>query len=86
MSVTDRAHWNHRVIEYVDTDGSPWFQIHEVYYDAEGKPQAYTENPVPVHGVNVEEISKTLERMQACLSKPVLKETDFDSEKQAEGW
>ena len=73
------AHWNHRVIEFVEPDGQPWFQIHEVYYGTDGLPQAYTDDPIPVHGDSIEEMRETLERMRRCLDKPVLREKDFTS-------
>lgn len=70
--------WNHRVIEFVDPDdGRPWFQIHEVYYDDQGRPEAYTENPVPVYGDTIDEMRTTLERMRLALDQPVLRERDF---------
>lgn len=68
--------WNHRLIEYVDTDGEPWFAIHEVHYEDQ-RPRAYTENPIAPTGSTIEQVRETLQRMLRCLDKPTLKETDF---------
>jgi hypothetical protein len=69
-------HWNHRVIEFVDFDGTPYRQIHEVHYE-DGIPYGYTENPAVVMGETNEVLRLTLERMLKCLDKPVLVESDF---------
>lgn len=49
-----------------------YLQIHEVYYNNDGKPTSYTENAVGVGGDNVEGITWVLEMMSKCLEKPVL--------------
>ncbi len=75
--------WNHRVIEYRDPDGSIWRMIHEVHYDDDGRPVAYTERGAEVVGEDADEMRRTLERMLACLDKPVLVEADFQTEQRA---
>ena len=37
------SHWNHRLVKDVE---SGRLAIHEVYYDNDGTPTGYTENPV----------------------------------------
>ena len=69
--------WNHRVIQFVDTDGEPWYAIHEVHYD-DGKPVMYTEDPVPVASENIEGMRWQLEMMTKALDRPILKEADFE--------
>lgn len=71
------SHWNHRVIEFVEPDGTPWRAIHEVHYDDQGRPYAYTESPADVSGANNEELAATLERMRRALERPHLVEDDF---------
>lgn len=72
--------WNHRVIEFADTDGTPWQQIHEVHYDEDGKPVAYTEEATPVMGANKEELLWVLDQMRRAVEAPVLIERDFQDE------
>lgn len=71
--------WNYRVIEYVEPEDDPWWAIHEVYYDDDGKPIRYTEEPA--WAMSLEDmggsLSWVLDRMRDALSRPVLKESDF---------
>lgn len=69
--------WNHRVIEAVGEDGEKYYGIHEVYYDNDGNPRAYTENPVGVSWGQDDNPMQVLEWMTNCLSKPYLKKSDF---------
>jgi hypothetical protein len=71
------SHWNHRVIEFVEPDGTPWRAIHEVQYDDQGRPCAYTENPADVSGESDEDLLVALERMRRAIEKPHLVEADF---------
>jgi hypothetical protein len=68
--------WNYRVMRRVDPDGTDWFAIHEVYYDAAGNPDGYTENPVDVSGDSLEGLSWVLDRMREALNKPILDEEE----------
>ncbi|PRP71973.1 hypothetical protein BUE93_03505 [Chromobacterium amazonense] len=79
------ATWDYRVIEFeapAEGDAEPhhWRAIHEVFYDNDGQPAAFGENPAIVLW-NVEEgdssPANTLARMQAALAKPLLKPSDF---------
>lgn len=36
------GHWNYRIVKYADGSG---YGLHEVYYDDNGEPKGYTENP-----------------------------------------
>ena len=74
------SHWNHRVIEFTQADGSKWLAIHEVHYDDDGLPFAYAESPADVSGESAEELSQTLEWMRAAIGLPHLAESDFRSE------
>ena len=68
--------WNHRVLakEFIFENGEKeiYFDIHEVYYDADGKPDGYTKNPILVGGENIKDIKWTLNKMKECLKKPIL--------------
>jgi hypothetical protein len=63
--------WNHRVLAH-EHKGEIYFDIHEVYYDDNGTPNGYTENPVSVGGESLKGIGWTLNRMKECLKKPIL--------------
>jgi len=71
--------WNHRVLAH--KDGDNWcFQIHEVYYDDEGKPNGYTLNSVSVSAETPEGIHWVLEKMKECTTKPILSVENFPEE------
>lgn len=63
--------WNHRILAH-KYDDEILFQIHEVYYDDEGKPRGYTENGIPVMSESIKGITWTLNKMLACRKKPIL--------------
>jgi hypothetical protein len=70
--------WNYRVMKFVDEDGEPYHQVHEVYYDAEGYLNGYTENPVSVFSnEGIEGLSWVLGKMADALKMSVLEESDF---------
>jgi hypothetical protein len=75
-------HWNFRVIHEVTSIPDPdapeerW-GIHEVHYK-DGKPYAYTENPVTVCSYeDIEGLSWYYETMAEAFDKPVLTPADF---------
>lgn len=63
--------WNYRVMA-CDYNDEVYFQIHEVYYDENGNPDSYIENPVTVGGDNLSDIHWTLNRMKEATKKPIL--------------
>jgi len=71
--------WNYRVIEFVEKNGNPYRQIHEVYYDSDDKPDAYNENPASVVWDTDEKVAgkSILLIMTRPLTEPVLVEADF---------
>jgi len=81
MDTNDLSHWNHRVIKrsFPRANGNVdvMYGIHEVYYDADGKPVTCTKEAVEVVGENEEALQQTLEWMKLALTKPVL---DFDKD------
>ena len=68
--------WNYRIVKY--RDGS--FGLHEVYYDADGKPRSMTEKPAEFTAWDSEGpqgIRKSLLMASADARKrPVLDEAD----------
>lgn len=66
--------WNYRVMSL---DGGKSFGIHEVYYDDEDKPKAYTLNSVRAFGESIEELKIDISRMLKATEKPILAPQDF---------
>ncbi len=64
--------WNYRVLCRPDNDGVPYFAVHEVYYDAEGKPTSWTCDAASPIGENVLELAVDAARMAAACGLPVL--------------
>lgn len=70
--------WNHRVIRTApDTpDGEAVFAIHEAFYDermaVDAIPHSWTAEPVEVSAEDMDGLRWMLEKMEACLDKPVL--------------
>lgn len=69
--------WNYRVMSL---DGGESFDIHEVYYDSNHKPKAYTLNSVRPYGESLEELKQVLSRMLKATEKPALSPADFPEE------
>ena len=71
--------WNHRVLAHKDGDGM-YFQIHEVYYDKDGKLDSYSAEGGNVGGNSIKDLSWTLDKMRECLDKPILSVKNFPEE------
>lgn len=80
--------WNYRVIERVTPLKTPsgatdvYRAIHEVHYESDGRPVAYSEHPAtigwdPAEGNDAP--LAILDRVREALTKPVLTEQDFQS-------
>jgi hypothetical protein len=67
--------WNYRVIEKGSEDYK-YYEIHEVYYDADGKIIAWTENPVDLHIEAVADIKFLMKRFKKAAKKPILRIED----------
>lgn len=66
--------WNYRVLKKKHADGC-FYDIHEVYYDDEGRPMACTEQPVSPRGESIEELLNDIRHYAKALQKPVI---DYD--------
>ena len=71
--------WNYRLLAHKDGE-DVFLQIHEVYYDEEGKPHSYTENGVTVSGESLECVKWVLSKMKKCTNKPILSVENFPEE------
>ncbi len=65
------APWNYRVLKTKDGEDD-WYQIHEVYYDKDGKVEGWTKNGAIVAGNTLDEVRDSLERMLKALDKEIL--------------
>jgi hypothetical protein len=71
--------WNYRVLEFTDDNGEHYYQIHEVYYDNEGHPNSYTENPAIVFSPDgIDGLISVLDKMKDALEKPIMDKIDFE--------
>ncbi len=69
MSTTRARTWNHRVVRHTSGEQT-WFQVHEVYYDHDGKPTSMTKDaPIPM-GDDVADLKAELQRMLDACDKP----------------
>ena len=59
--------WNYRIIK-----SKQGFQVHEVYYDSKGKPDAWTKEEVSPHGETLCKLSDDFEHYKEAFNKPVL--------------
>ena len=73
--------WNHRILAH-EHKGEIYLKIHEVYYNENGIPVLYTNNPTDVCGDDLKSIRWTLNKMKECIGKPILWAGDrFPNEK-----
>lgn len=69
--------WEYRVVKRVIA-GVPWYAIHEVYYEADGRTvEFWTSDPVAVGGDDTIELENDLDRYRAALGKPILEAKDL---------
>ena len=64
--------WNYRIIEDDDT-----FYICEVYYDADGNPEAYSEGHSHPMGSTKDALFLDIDLMLRAMTKSVLHAVDF---------
>lgn len=69
------GHWDHRIVRSFDA-GQEILAIHEVHYDAAGRPVDHT-GPTIVDGETVTELDNMLASMRAALERPILSGGDF---------
>ena len=71
------GYWNYRVLEK-GTDDYKYYEIHEVYYDADGKIVAWTENPVDLYIESISDIKFLMKSFKKAAKKTVLRIDDED--------
>lgn len=67
--------WNHRVVRHVNDSGEsaePWYAIHEVHYDENGKPTGWTANHIAPGSESLSGLMTELGWMLQACGKPIL--------------
>lgn len=68
--------WNYRVIKtsYQLGKMEPFYDyvVYTVYYDDEGNPTSWSEDPTTIAGLDKETLLFDLEKIRLCFYKPVL--------------
>jgi hypothetical protein len=77
MREIDQMTWNHRVF-ITHTEYGDWLDIRETYYNEEGNVEGWTMDAIAPGGETIEELRNELQRMLACLDKPVLEDKDSE--------
>jgi hypothetical protein len=63
------SHWDYRVI---NNSLHAFYNIHEVYYDENGKVMGISENPVSPMSESISELIDILEQYKSAIEKPIL--------------
>jgi hypothetical protein len=80
--------WNYRVVEkeyllprelrVYENETQTYYQIHEVYYDANGNITMYSKEAITPFGEDsVDSLQLDLHKMQEAFNKPILLEKDL---------
>jgi hypothetical protein len=69
--------WNYRIIHH-DKDKHPYFAVHEVFYDDDGKIMSWTTDPINITGENKPDLIKTLRQMLGDVESEILIESHLD--------
>lgn len=72
--------WDHRVLRrYADINGepTPFYTIHEVYYNSDGTVMGYIENEKSPYGESVDELRADCWRFMEACTKPVIDEKNL---------
>lgn len=64
--------WNYRILRHTDPDSTRVFAIHEVYYDAQGEPERWTERAAAPQGESYKELTLDLAQYQQAFQRHVL--------------
>lgn len=64
--------WNYRVFRGAEPDGSPFYEIRETHYEADGSVKAWSEDGIAVMGETFHSLINDLAWQLAALTKPIL--------------
>lgn len=71
--------WDYRVMRHREGEDQ-WLSIHEVYYDKESGPNAWSEEGMRPGGNNLVELKGDLLMMMRALERPVLDYEELDNQ------
>ncbi len=71
--------WDYRLLSR-KYGNSTFLEIHEVYYDEDGKPYSYTAKEAGVCSEDLEGVHRVLNRMIEATTKPILSFQNFPEE------
>lgn len=74
--------WNYRVVRFKNADVDEYFEVKEVFYDADGNLAGYSE--ASVFSDTYEGLFETLDLIKSATAKPVINEEDFFVKKGAQ--
>lgn len=73
--------WNYRIIRKTAPGNHVFFEIHEVYYAADGATiESWTENPIAPYGETADELRRSMELMEQAFARPILEIKTVDGE------
>lgn len=76
--------WNYRVLyrEHAvpGSESVTLYDVHEVYYDDDGNPRAWSSDPISAHGESMEDVAADLRLMALALNKPALSLSALEAE------
>lgn len=64
--------WNYQILADVDKNNQIYFQVHEAYYNKDGKPDGYSENPITIGSETIDDLKWTVDRIKECFNKSIL--------------
>lgn len=63
------SNWNYRIMRHCQEKGADTFALHEVYYDDDGKPKSWMQEPEMGQWDSVDELIRAHEMMLADAQK-----------------
>ena len=63
--------WNYRLMAHKYKYGV-YFEVHEVYYNKDGVPNAYTESPITLNNETVKGLRWVLKQVKKATKKPII--------------
>ena len=73
----DKSGWNQRIIR-TRKDEETWYEIDEVYYDAQGRIESWTQEPVLPGGESKAELMNDIAHFISAMRYPVLESSVHD--------